>query len=76
MYPRGSQRDRGFLFEEENQEYIHIKNSASEGARISNQAPEGEIYAIVVVKCSDRVEGSGDNILAPLCGRLYKEEDD
>ena len=30
---------------------------------------------MLVVKWSDRVEGYGDNIDAPLCGRLYKEED-
>ena len=29
---------------------------------------------MVVVKCSDKVEGSGDNIYSPLCGGLYKEE--
>ena len=31
---------------------------------------------MLVVKCSDKVEGSKDNIDAPLCGGLYKEEDD
>ena len=31
---------------------------------------------MVVVKWSDKVEGSGDNIDAPLCGGLYKEEVD
>ena len=31
---------------------------------------------MVVVKWSDKVEGSGNNIDAPLCGGLYKEEDD
>ena len=30
---------------------------------------------MVVVKWSDKVEGSGDNIYSPLCGGLYKEED-
>ena len=30
---------------------------------------------MVVVKWSDKVEGSVDNIDVPLCGRLYKEED-
>ena len=30
---------------------------------------------MVVVKWSDKVEGSGDNIDSPLCGGLYKEED-
>ena len=49
---------------------------APEGAIISNQAPEGEISSMVVVKLSDKVEESGDKIDVPLCGGLYKEEDD
>ena len=43
---------------------------------ISNQDPEGETYKMVVVKWSDKVEGSGDNIDSPLCGVLYREEKD
>ena len=31
---------------------------------------------MVVVKWSEKVEGYGDNIDSPLCGGLYKEEDD
>ena len=31
---------------------------------------------MVVIKWSEKVEGSGDNIDSPLCGGLYKEEDD
>ena len=31
---------------------------------------------MVVVKQSDKVEGSGDNIYSPLGGGLYKEEGD
>ena len=31
---------------------------------------------MVVVKWSDKVEGSGDDIDSPLCGGLYKEEED
>ena len=30
---------------------------------------------MVVVKWSYKVEGSGDNVNAPLCGGLYKEEE-
>ena len=30
---------------------------------------------MLVVKWSDKVEGSGGNIDSPLCGGLYKEED-
>ena len=53
-----------------------MEDSAPEGARISNQAPEGETSTTVVVKCSDKVEGYGDNIDSPLCNGLYKEEED
>ena len=49
---------------------------APEGAIISNQDPEEEISTMVVVKWSDKVEGSGDGIDSPLCGGLYKEEED
>ena len=31
---------------------------------------------MVVVKWSEKVEGSGDNIDSPLCGGLYREEYD
>ena len=31
---------------------------------------------MVVIKWSDKVEGSGDNIYSALCGGLYKEEED
>ena len=30
---------------------------------------------MVVIKWLEMVEGSGDNIYSPLCGGLYKEED-
>ena len=43
---------------------------------MSNKAPEEETSTIVVVKWSDKVVGSGDNIDSPLCGELYKEEED
>ena len=53
-----------------------MEDSAPEGARMSNKTPEGETSTMVVVKWSDKVEGSGDNIDLPLCGGLYKEEED
>ena len=31
---------------------------------------------MIVVKCSYKVEEFGDNIDSPLCGGLYKEEED
>ena len=45
-----------------------MKYSDPEGAMISNQAPEEETYKMVVLKWSDKLEGSGDNIYSPLCG--------
>ena len=74
LSPRGSQSVHGFFSEEEKQESIQTEDSAPEGSIISNQAPEGEASTMVVVKCSDKVEGSGDDIDSHLCGGLYKEE--
>ena len=68
MSPRGSQSIRGFFYEEEKQESIRIEYSDQEGEIISNQAPEGVTSTMVVVKCSDKVKGYGDNIDSPLCG--------
>ena len=42
-------------------ESIQIDNSAPEGAIISNLAPAGRIYTMLVVKFSDEVEGCGEN---------------
>ena len=66
LSPRGSQYVHGFFFEEEKQEYIRTEDSAPEGARISNQSTEGETSTMVVVKWSDKVEESVDNIDSPL----------
>ena len=66
LSPRGIKPDHGFFYEEEKQESIHIEDSAPKGAIISNQAPEVVTSTMVVVKCSDKVGGSGDNIDAPL----------
>ena len=41
---------------------------------MEDSAPDGKISTMVVVKWSDKVEGSGDNIDSLLCGGLYKEE--
>ena len=76
LSPRGIQPDHGLFSDEEKQQSIRIEDSAPEGAIISNQAPEGVTYTMVIVTWSYKVEGYKDNIDAPLCGRLYKEEDD
>ena len=74
--PRGSQYVRGFFSEEEKQESIRIEDSAPEGTIMSNIAPQGETSTTVVIKCSENLEGSVDNIDSLLYGGLYKEEDD
>ena len=50
--------------------YIQIEGLSQDGSTISNQATEGEISTMVVVKCLDKVEGLVDNIDAPLYGVL------
>ena len=72
LSPRGSQPDRVSFSEEEKKESIQMEVFAWDGSKISNQAPEGEISTMVLVKCEYKVEGSGDNIYALLCGGLYK----
>ena len=53
-----------------------MEDLAPEGSIMSNQAPEGETYTMVVIKQSHKVEGSGDNIDSTLCSGFYKEEDE
>ena len=55
-----------FFSEEDKKEYIRIEYSS----------PEGETSTMVVIKWSENVEGYGENIYSPLCGGLYKEEED
>ena len=76
LSPRGNQPNCRFFSEEEKRQSIYLEVSAPEEEIISNQAPERETSTMVVVKCSENVEGSGDNIYSPLCGGLYKEQDD
>ena len=70
LSPRRSKYVHGFFSEEEKQEYTQIEYSALEGAIIINQAPDGETPTMLVVKWSDKVEGSGYNIYSPLCAGL------
>ena len=60
LSPRGSQSVHGFFSKEETQQSIQTEDSA----------PEGETATMVIVKWSDKVEGSGDDIDSPLCGGL------
>ena len=72
LSPRGSQYVHSLFSEKENQESIQIEDSSPERSIISNQTPEVGTSTMVVFKCSEKVEGSGDNIDSPLCGGLYK----
>ena len=53
---------------------IRIEDSAPERARISNQAPEGAISTMEVIKWSDAIKGPRVKVDGPLCGGLYKED--
>ena len=75
MSPIGIQHNIGFFSEEEKQESTHIEASDPEGLKISNKSPEGKISIMVVVKCSDNVEGPQFKLDGLLCGGLYKEGD-
>ena len=61
MYSIGIQPNRGFFYEEEKQEYTRIEGLDKYGATIINKYPGREIYTIVVVKWSDKVEGLEDS---------------
>ena len=76
MSLKESQYVHGLLYEEDKQESIWIEHSDPEGAIIIKQAPEGGTSTILFNKWSEKVEGYGDNMNSPLCGGLYKEEDD
>ena len=60
LSPRESQSVHGSFYGEEKQESLWTEDLAPEGSRMSNQAPEGETSTMVVVKWSEKVEGSGD----------------
>ena len=48
--PRGGQSVHSLFSEDDKQESIQTEDSDPEGARISNQSPEGETSTMVVVK--------------------------
>ena len=62
LSPRRSQPDRGFFSEEDEQEPIQTEGLGLKGEILSNQDLEGEISIMVVIKHSEKVQGSGDNI--------------
>ena len=74
LSPRGSQSVCGLSSEEDNQYSIRIEYSSPEGERISNQAPEGAIFTMVVIKWSDAIKGRRVKVDGPKCGGLYKED--
>ena len=75
LSPRGSKSVNSFFSEEEKQESIHIEDSDPEGEIISNKAPDGGPYTMLVIKLPRKVGGPGDNIDSPLCGGLYNGEE-
>ena len=46
----------------------------SRGSKNSNQAPEGAIFTMVVIKWSDEIKGSIVKVDGPQCGGLYQED--
>ena len=81
LSPRGSQSVHGFsvhgfFSEEEKQESIQTEDSAPEGAIISNQALEGAIFTMVVIKWSDAIKGPRVKVDGSQCGGLYKEDNE
>ena len=74
MSPRGSQPERGFFSEEDKQESKQMEDLDPEGEIISNQAPEVEIYTMVVIKWSYAIKGPIVKVDGLLCGGLYKED--
>ena len=76
LSPRESQSVHGFFSENEKQESIRIEDLAPDGTIITNQYPEGGTSTMLVIKWSEKLEGSGENIYSPLCGVLYNKEDD
>ena len=71
LSPIGSQSIHGFFSEEEKQESIQTEDSVPEGARISNQAPDGAISIMVVIKWSDAIKGPIVKVDGPKCVGLY-----
>ena len=75
LSPRGSQYFYSFFSMEDKQESIRIQDPNPQGSIISNQDTDGGTSTIVVVKILYKAKGYRDNIYSPLCGGLYKEED-
>ena len=67
---RESRPDRGFLSEEEKQDSIQIEGPGPEVPTISNQAPEGSICTMMVVKFSYVIKGPRVKVYGLLCGGL------
>ena len=51
-----------------------MEDSAPGGAIINNQASEGEISTMVVIKWSDAIKGPRVKVDGSLYGGLYKED--
>ena len=76
LYPIGIEPNSGFFSEEGKQESTCKEVLALEGVTRSNQASEGAISALVVLKCSDGVEEPRVKLYYPLVGVLYKKDNE
>ena len=74
LYPRGSQNDCSFFSKEKKQESKQIEDSSPEGATIRNQASEGAISTMVVIRWSYAIKAPIVKVEGALCGGLYKED--
>ena len=74
LSPRGIQPDRGLFPGEDKQEYIQIEGLDLQVAIITNQASEGEISTMVIVKWSDAIKEPRVKLYVTLCGGLYKKD--
>ena len=72
MSPIGIQPDFAFFSKEYKQESKQIEDSDPEEEIIINQASEGAIFTMMVIKWSDAIKVPRVKVDGPLCGGLYK----
>ena len=72
LSPIGIQAECGLFSEKQKQESTHIEGASQEGAKISNQDPEGAMSTMVVLKCSNAIKVTRVKVDGPLGGVLYK----
>ena len=72
LSPIGIQPECGLFSEKQTQQSTQIEGASQEGAKISNQDPEGAMSTMVVLKCSDAIKVTRVKVDGPLGGVLYK----